>query len=436
MGGCSARSSRPGRLKVMKSRNNAIGGQVGEWAGFLARCAAVATALATAVAAGAAEAEGGLDDAPAPFTLRGFGTLGMARSSTDRAEFVRDLSQPDGLSTHWTAKLDSVLGLQANYQVSEGLEAVSQVVSRYNPEGSYRPEVTWAFLKFDPNPNLSLRAGRLGTEFYLLADSRLVGYSYLPIRPPPDYYGILPFSYIDGADVLATTPFSDGLLRAKLFTGVTRENAPLADRQWDLNHSRLSGGHVDYMQGAWLWRLGYSQIRFQNDLPIAELHRTLEAFGATSASQALSAAGKLSRFYSMGMSYDNGPLQLRVMLSKTHQESAIFENSRAAYAMAGYRIGAFTPYGGYSETRSDPKHLSTGLGPVVDAQVASVMDDSHSDQHTVFFGSRWDFARNMAFKAQVDLVRGSSGSVFQTRWEKPGYDGRINVFSLALDFIF
>jgi hypothetical protein len=36
------------------------------------------------------------------FALRGFGTLGLARSSSDQAEFVRDLSQPVGIKGgHW-----------------------------------------------------------------------------------------------------------------------------------------------------------------------------------------------------------------------------------------------------------------------------------------------------------------------------------------------
>lgn len=373
---------------------------------------------------------------PAPFSLHGFGTLGIARSSTDQARYVRDLSQPDGLTKNWNGKLDSVVGVQASYQVRDSVEVVAQAVSHYQSDGSFRPEWTWAYLKFDPGPNLTLRGGRLGTEFYMLADSRLVGYSYLPIRPPPDYYGALPFSYIDGMDALLTLTAGEGLLRAKLFTGVTRENVPLAEREWDLNHSRMSGGHVDYQQGSWLWRLGYTQIRFQNDLPLADVHRPLELLGAFEASSALSMAGKLSQFYSFGMAYDEGPLQLQLMLNRTKQESAILEDSRAAYLIAGYRMGKLTPYAGYSETRSTPKHLSSGLGPLVDTGIARVMADSHSDQHTVFLGLRWDCWHNIAFKAQVDQVRGTPQSIFPTRWERPGYDGKMNVISLGLDFIF
>lgn len=378
----------------------------------------------------------GTDEAQHRLTLQGFGTLGLARSSTESAEFVRDLSQPGGVAKKWSAKIDSVAGLQASWHASETLAAIAQVVSRYHSSGSFDPELTWAYLKFDPNQNLSLRAGRLGTEFYMLADSRLVGFSYLPIRPPNDYFGALPFSYIDGFDGLATLPLGEGLLRGKLFSGLTREKAPLADRQWDLNRSRMSGGHLDYQQGAWQWRLGYAQIRFDKDLPIEPLHALLRGFGAVGTSEALSVSGKTSRFYSAGVVYDSGPLQLELMLSRTRQESAIFEHSHAGYLIAGYRLGELTPFAGYTWMKSSPKHLSSGLGPAIDATVAGVMADSHSDQHTNFAGLRWDFRRNTALKIQVDAIRGTPQSIFSTRREKSDYGGRMNIYSLALDFVF
>lgn len=369
-------------------------------------------------------------------SLHGFGTLGVARSSTDSAEFVRDLSQPSGLTKQWSGKIDSVLGVQANIRATDKVEAVVQAVSRYHADGNFEPELMWAFVKYDPNANLSLRGGRLGTEFYMLADSRLVGYSYLPIRPPTDYYGALPFSYIDGVDGQATLPVGDGLLRGKLFTGLVREKAPLADRQWDMNRSRMTGGHVDYQQGSWQWRLGYAQVRFKQDLPLADLHNLLESNGANAASQALSMAGKLGRFSSAGVVYDNGPLQVQLMLSRTWQDSSIFENSHAAYLIAGYRFDKLTPFIGYSRVRSTPKQLATGLGAVMDATVASVMADSHNDQHTTTIGLRWDFRRNMDLKAQFDMVRGTPQSIFPTRWERPDYNGRMNITSLSMDFVF
>jgi hypothetical protein len=96
----------------------------------------------------------------------GFGTLGLTRTDNDNAEFVRDLSQPSGAGKSWTAKIDSLLGIQANIDFSPNTEAVVQVVSRFHADGSHDPELTWAFLRHDFSPDFSIRAGRLGTEFY------------------------------------------------------------------------------------------------------------------------------------------------------------------------------------------------------------------------------------------------------------------------------
>ena len=382
------------------------------------------------------------------FSLQGFGTLGLARSNTDQVEFVRDLSQPDGITDHWSGKIDSLVGIQANFQVSEKIEAVAQAVSHYRYDKTFRPDLTWAFLKYDADSNSSLRAGRLGTEFYMLADSRQVGYSYLTVRPAGDYYGALPFSYIDGLDLQLTSPLANGLIRGKIFSGVSREQAPLADRQWDLDGSRMTGGHIDYLNGHWQWRLGYAQIRFNHNLPISDLTDALNAAaiatGITAASEAanaISVKNRLSQFYSAGVAYDNGPLQVQLMLSETRQESAIFENARSGYLIAGYRIAEVTPFVGYTWVRSRSKSLSTGLPDVgalavLNATLASTLADSHSDQHTTILGARWDFRRNMALKGQFDHVRGTAQSVFPYRGEKPGFSGNLNVLSFALDFIF
>ncbi|MFZ2854326.1 MAG: porin [Rhodocyclaceae bacterium] len=404
-------------------------------------CVAVLVMLGTSFPAAA---ESAAEDSQDALTVRGFGTLGLARSSSDQAEFVRDLSQPSGASTRWTGKLDSVLGLQLNARATERLEGVVQVVSRYRYDGNFRPELTWAFARFDANAYLSLRAGRLGTEFYMLADSRLVGYSYLTVRPPSDYFGALPFTYVDGADATETIPLGSGLLRGKLFSGVTREKLPLADRVWDIGGSRMTGVHLDYQIGAWSARLGYSTIRFNHDLPVGDLVDALSASGvpmAQDAARQLSVAGKRSHFYSLGIVYDKGAFQSQLMLSRTRQESRIFENSRAGYLLAGYRVQQVTPFLGYSWVNSTPRQLTTGLPNVpplnqLNAALAATLADSHSRQSTIFVGARWDVQRNIALKAQLDVVRGTPASIFPVRWEKPGWNGRTNVLSLTMDVVF
>ncbi len=400
--------------------------QLGEMAGIgkLGRILTCFVGLLGAASAVAADAE-------QQFSIHGFGTLGAVRTTSDNVEFVRDISQPRGARTHWDARPDSLFGLQGEWLVRSGLEAVVQGVSRYRYDRTFHPEIAWAYVKFDPSPNLGFRAGRLGTEFFMMADSRLVGYSYLTVRPPGDFFWYLPFSSIDGADVLLTEPIGESILRAKLFYGLSTGKIPLADKQWDIGGSPMGGGYLDYQIGGWQLRLGYSAIRFNRDLPINDvLDAYLPATAAAQTAQFLTTDGTRSDYYSLGVVYDRGPLQVQVMLNHVEQGSNAFESSQAGYVLAGYRFGVLTPYAGYSWVRSDRR----GNGP--NAVANRIMADSRSHQNTSILGARWDLAHNIALKAQWDGIRGDASSIFPYRRDQAAWNGRMDVFSVSMDFVF
>lgn len=402
--------------------------------------------------AGHAEETSWLDD---HLVIKGFGTLGLARSDNDAAEYVRDLSQPRGLTTNWSSQVDSLLGLQANLKLGEQTEGVIQLISRYRYDGSYRPEISWAFLRHDFTPDFQMRLGRLGTEFYMLADSRLIGYANLTVRPPPDFYGPLIFSYFDGVDATASMNVGNDLLRAKLFFGKSPETTPFyGPITWDLDGSRLFGGHLDYFTGSWQFRLAHAEVKFSSHE--APLNALVNQFiGAdpvlsvlipvpidlTALVPELGMARKTSKFDSFGVVYDKGPLQVQMMLGRIRHESESYEDSRAGFITAAYRIEKFTPYLGYSRTKSKASNISTTpatpWGPLA-VQIASseLTPSTHMDQHTYTAGTRWDFRQNWALKIQYDSVRGNERSNILFRGTGNQWNGRMKVLSVALDFAF
>ena len=82
--------------------------------------------------------------------------------------FAGDIRQPRGARREWTPSVDSVAGVQADWRLTPALTATVQAVSRYRHDRSYAPELAWAFLRYEPTPELSWRAGRLGTDFFML----------------------------------------------------------------------------------------------------------------------------------------------------------------------------------------------------------------------------------------------------------------------------
>lgn len=389
---------------------------------------ALAVALLAATAALSPPVFG--EDAGA-FTVSGFGTLGAVRTSSDEVEFVRDISQPRGARSHWNARVDSVFGLQANWRMTPEFTAVVQGVSRYRYDRTFTPEIAWAYLMYEPNPALSLRFGRLGTEFFMLADSRQVGYSYLTVRPPGDYFWYLPFFSVNGADAALTVPLADNTLRGKIYYGIADGKIPLADRQWEIDGSPLMGAYLEYQTGAWVLRGSYANIRFNSSLPIArDFYAVLPPALARGSLDYLETDGTRSHYYSLGLVYDSGPWQLQFMLNSIDQGSRAFENSRGGYVLAGYRVASVTPYLGYSWADSTRRPETPHPG------VALVQADSRTQQETAIVGVRWDVLRNLALKAQWDAIRGDASSLFPYRREQPAWGGRLDVFSLTMDFVF
>ena len=177
--------------------------------------------------------------------LSGFGTLGGPYNLDGQAGFIRDKTQPEGArgdGVDWA--IDSRLGLQATWRPSEDFESTLQLVSKYRNDGGYRPQVTWAFLKYAFDPDAQVRVGRLGYDIYLLAESRDVGYSYLWVRPPVDSFGQVYNSYFDGLDLTLANSLGDGVLRGKLFLGQMTGTIPTSfpDLEYDLDGSILWGG--------------------------------------------------------------------------------------------------------------------------------------------------------------------------------------------------
>jgi hypothetical protein len=385
----------------------------------------------------AAEDSGGW--ASEHLAIKGFGTLGFARSDNDAAEYVRDLSQPHGLTRKWSAKVDSLVGVQANLKLGMQTEGVLQLISRYRYDGSYRPEVSWAFLRHDFTPDSQARVGRLGTEFYMQADSRLVGYSNTTVRPPPDFYGPLVFSYFDGFDASASMPWGDGLLRGKFFAGRSPEVSPFYDPvTWNLKGTRLIGGHLDYFLGPWQFRVGHTEVKFSaNELPLNYLAGMfIPDLDIVSLAPELSTKRKTTNFDSVGLVYDQGPLQIQAMLGRIEHETAAYEDSRAAFIIGSYRMRQFTPYLGYSKTKSSASSITSPLPPPLDSIAQGLPAATHTDQRTITVGTRWDFQPNLALKVQYDMIRGKPESVFSFRGKNLQWDGRMKMLSVALDFAF
>lgn len=364
-------------------------------------------------------------------SLNGFGTLGMAKSTDSNAEFIRDISQKRGSAGEWDADIDSRFGLQLGARLTDSLDAVVQGVSRYNYEGQYDPEVTWAFLRYAPDPAVTIRVGRVALDTYMLADSRDVGYSYVWVRPPVDYYGTRHLSHIDGADIVLRRPLGDGLLWGKLYAGRADEkvNSDIEGIVLDAAGSKVYGGHINYEIGRWRWQLAAGEIDYQLEAPVEYWQglRLIERFNPLLAEAYREVIEPVTiQMSSVGAAYDRGPLQVQAMLGQLNRPGDLTDLT-SAFVTLSYRLEPVTPYVTLSGSRTRGiAYRDVGLPFEGKAGLT---------QQTLSLGARYDVAPNIALKGQVGFVNVDQVGL-AWRQVDPDWDKNTTVLSLALDFVF
>ena len=394
-------------------------------------------------------------EADTKWRLSGFGRLGLASSSTDTAGYQRDLSQPRGVGHSPDPKLDSRLGFQVNYNLTDEVSLVGQAISKYRYDHTFSPDLSWAFLSYAPTSGLQIRLGRLGWDVFQLADTRNVGYSYPWARPSVEFYGPLQVSSLDGLDAAWTTPIDEGRsLRFKVSAGRTSEKVPLgSESQYlDLSGGKLFGTLVEFQGENLNLRMAYAQLQTTKDFPssVLSLRSGVETFASLLHDPALARQAEsmvfkdqVYHYYSAGLSWQQGPWRFDAVGAKVNSRSALVSSLRSGYASIGYRVGEVLPYLLTSRvyTNQPDPYVGAlpGLGPqgvALAEGITQFVVHSRGDQSSTALGLRWDFHPKAALKVQVDQVNSATKATFLMTEVKPGWNGKATVASVVLDFVF
>ena len=358
------------------------------------------------------------------FHLSGFGSLGLARVGAPAGwGYRRDISQEiDRSATR--ADLDSRLGVQVNYAPSSQFELVAQAVLAPRAEASNTSDsIAWAFAAYRPNPNWTLRVGRVNLDAFLLSDHLNVGFSYDLARPPVEFYGQLPSS-LDGADLGRVWNRGGTLWRVKAFAGrttsVSDTDRILVRPVLGLMASREADGL--------LLRASVIRAKLANNPP--ELQPLLDALGQFSllpvpdiSAQAsvfrshLDLAGAPSTYWALGLQYERS----NWLWSGEFTHVSGISVFSAGYATVGRRFGPVTIFGLFSGVATSQSTVATPdwqseltplLGPDFAQQAqqaatfaAIALNSNSTKQRALALGVRWDLTGRLALKAQWDRIR-------------------------------
>ncbi len=398
------------------------------------------TLLAAALFAAMQAQAGTLDDGN--LSLSGFGTLGVAKSNTDKAQFSR-YNQAEGVADQAKIGLDSNLGLQATYKINDWLSGTAQVLTRKNTSPTFTTDLTWAFLKARINDETNVRVGRVVLPAFLISDYQNVGYANTMMRPPVEMYAQAPIEAVDGADVNYQHAFGDFNFTTQAYAGVSRGKLFIPATGTVATYRAPSAGITvggDY--GPFTVRLAHARVKISsNDLaPVNSLTSTLAKVGFAQLGSDMSLIpGKKIAFTSLGgtMDWNNIVAQGEVAM-RVAKEPVYVPDTTSWYLMAGYRIGKVLPYYAHAAVRDAGHSVNVPAGfpktGALGTPVASLL--AAAEQKSDLIGVRWDFAKSMALKVQIDRVKPKTKSGSLIFAPAAGYTTPVTVVGAALDFVF
>jgi hypothetical protein len=349
------------------------------------------------------------------FTFGGFGSLGVSHSSMSMGDYVLDGGIPSGpgLSEPWSTKNDTRIAGHLAAQFTPKLSAVLQVDSEYHSGNSYTPEVEFANVKYEFNPDTSIRAGRLPLPTFLESENRDIGYTYAWIHPPMEVYRQEQTTHSDGVDIDYRLQIGEvGNSFKAMFGSSTIESNDFHVTGDELSSKNLWGIYDTIEYGPTMIHAGYQQRETDSEYLLTGDYGEIQESDL-----------------SFGVQYDPGNW---FAMSEWIQRKSTYKTN-AMYVSAGYRVNKFTPYVTYAQ--NSPGSFLTGFPPPAPEAITL----ANRAQSTASLGVRWDFMRNTDLKFQYDQVTLSDNSNGFLANVPAGVDlsgQSFHVISAVVDFVF
>jgi len=371
----------------------------------------------------------GMVSANGGWYFSGFGTVSaLWQDNSDL--FFNHPAKPRDRADRPDFGTDSLLGLQLTRSLGDRTDLTIQVLSSDAYKRHYTPQVSWAFIRHNPTPGLTLRAGRLRAPFFMYSDSLNINYTHPWVRPPVEVYGLNPFSDLDGVDLLYKRRVGAIDVEVQPFLGQGKHKFPSG--RADL--SDIYGLTFNLTNENLAAQMGYARgrlaIRYGD--PLFQLASQILGDDASR----LSGSGANASFASFGLRWDDGTLQLIGEIARRYA-SRYVSPANGWHLTSAYRIGEFTPFVTLARQRQSSSVIAKSPTlPLLNEYLAS----RNNSQRSITVGVRWDLQPNTALKAQATRSksdRDAWGAMFPRNEVSGNPKGRtVDMLSLSIDFVF
>lgn len=392
----------------------------------------------------------------------GFASLGAGKLNQENVRYI-------DFDDEWSMNSDSVLGLQAQIELSDRWSFISQVVANgydYTDNDPFTPNLEWFLFGYQLNSNTQLRVGRIRAPQYMHSTTLEVGYTYQWVRPSQNAYPLFfsPFRGIDGIDITHNVSYGDVDVGYQFLVGTTSGKYEGTEVEAEFSY----GGNILATWNNFSARISAQEFTVTVDFPsFAPLVEGYEAFAALYSEpdlliipESFSTDGQDVSYLSLGLTYEINRWTFASEILNLRSEDRNFANDADGYYIsAAYQFNKLSPYimiGEYHNRFSDdiknkviaselliPSGDTLAIGSdnvtldQLRAQTISTFNFFNVDQETLTLGLRYDFHPKADIKFEVEyfnFLNGSYGNFYPDDITEAG--DKAILTSFVIDVVF
>lgn len=359
------------------------------------------------------------------YRLNYFGTVGITHLGGE--DQGRSYGVSGQTTDSWRGDQLSKFGAQLTYGLTDTLGVTLQATAK-PLQDEWQANLEWAYLSWQANDQLMVRAGRLRSPVYMYSESLDVGFSYPWLRLPDEVYSQVQLTNYEGADVVYTLPLSYGSVTFQVAAGQAKNRDYFAyDDLFSIDYGKLFGANVSLATNDYgTFRVGYVEADISTTVD-----GVVNAFGTPTYLQLLELKKDKGKFTSIGYQYDNG-----TWLTANEWTTRVTENDNNAsidsfYLMGGRRFGDFLAHVTYAQLDENEGRqnswtlgLNYNIAPTVVLKTEYKRVDTSGGYDGVFVRGKQELFENEAFERSGGLAGVPARN----------YDG--DIISVGVDFVF
>jgi hypothetical protein len=371
-----------------------------------------------------------------------FGTIGGSFNDNKDIVFRNDSLSNTGSSNDISLSTESKIGGQVSLEITPEISVTVQGIVNNKLENKVVPVLEWANVKYEPNENFSIRAGKMRVPMFINSDILNVNYALPWVRTPIEVYSPIPFSSYNGVESELKTTYEDWLYSVEFIYGKAKENMymlPTEITKFELNDYK--GLVIAASNNDLKLRMSYSTANVKmTSNSVTMLSNMLSMSGFNDLSTEYLTSENKFKFLVLGFNYDNGEYFTSGEYAQ-YKTNGIIDKYEGYYLSSGYHFDKITPYITIAKSTQKNRQIQDNIPNTVPTAplnyyMESIVKNYNMSQESQSIGVRYDINKNMDIKMQYDHID-IGEDLSSIHFREPTSNKRdMNVFTLSLDFVF